>query len=136
MVPNVTFYTDFVSDASKVSLTESVVDEMPALDLKESHDELAAAGLLSHFPSHRRDLPGEGEIKLRHYELTTLFNNTKLPVDVYEARRGPFGKGPVRRSIWIGDDARPGPGARVPVVVADATAFHGAIHVCFVRCLF
>lgn len=70
--------------------------------------------------------PGEGEIKVRHFQLTTLFNDTKLPVDLYESRR--MGKGPVRRDIWVGQGSEL-PGSRVHVAVNDVVAYKGAAHV-------
>lgn len=70
--------------------------------------------------------PGEGEIKVRHFQLTTLFNDTKLPVDLYESRR--MGKGPIRRDIWVGQGSEL-PGSRVHVAVNDVVAYKGAAHV-------
>ena len=76
-------------------------------------------------PLHQM-FPGEGEIKVRHFQLTTLFNDTKLPVDLYESRR--MGKGPIRRDIWVGQGSEL-PGSRVHVAVNDVVAYKGAAHV-------
>lgn len=131
IVPDVSFFSDFISDPSKVSFTEESVNELP-VDTETSYSEYieagllpAAHGLIKHLPM---DLPGPGEIKVKHYYLTTLFNDTKVPVDVYESRRGLFGKGPVKRDIWVGQEG-PVPGSRVHVAVADGVAFKGAVHV-------
>lgn len=60
------------------------------------------------------------------FDLVTQLNGTVLPVRVYEYRAGPFGKGPLRRDIWIGDQHdRP-----VSVFLKDGPALKGAFHVC------
>lgn len=65
------------------------------------------------------------DVAMRCYELVTQFNDTVLPARVYERHAGPFGKGPLRRDLWVGEkDQRP-----VPVLVSDGPAFKGAYHV-------
>lgn len=62
---------------------------------------------------------------MRCYNLITEFNSTVLPVRVHERRLGPGSFGPLRRSIWLGDEKE----YSIPVLVPDGPAFKGAYHV-------
>jgi len=128
IVPDVVLFSDFVSDVSKVHPTEETVDAMPVSAEEDglALEEFVEAGLLPHMPRPVH-IPAPGEIKVKHYVVKTLFNDTSLPVDVYEARR--FGRGPVRRSIWVGDGTSKLPGGRVQVSVSDAVAGKAAVHI-------
>jgi hypothetical protein len=97
---------------------------MPSADLAE-------AGMLFHKPTSwiRRKMTTPREVKVVYYSLKTLFNDTVLPVDVYEYREGIFGRGPLKRDVWVGDGKDDKPGSRVKVVAKDVTAFQGAIQV-------
>ena len=108
VVKDVTFFSDFNINATAAAT--STKSEMPHNDrFERPSKELREVGMLDGHQLLKRGKsflkkfkPSMREVKVSNYYLTTLFNNTVLPVDVYETRVGPFGKGPLRRSIWLG----------------------------------
>ena len=143
IVPNMTVHTDYYH---KATVESESIETIPVFQGAPSF-ELVQAGLASFGRRHRhahnkpsffsrimapfRRASVADEMTLqvaaKHFDLPTLFNNTKLPVDIYEFHKGPFGRGPLRRSITVGlpNDQ----GDRVKVAVADGVAYRAAVHV-------